>query len=114
MVFIYLFIYKFYQLRNIVNTKTAINVYKALIESIIKYGIVIWGSAYNIVLDNLKIIQKHFIKIILKKPKQYRTKLYTKQNVHPHLYKTRSQKNKTLLAPKPTKPAFVQFIDTLK
>lgn len=129
-------LYKFYQLRNILNIKTLVTVYKTLIESLIKYGIVIWGAAYDTILANLKVIQKHFIKIIYKKPKQYSTKLlfeesklqdidtiyiisslnYIKkntklQNYLPTFYTTRSQTNMNFVTPKPYKTAFVKSID---
>lgn len=68
-------IYKFYQLRDILNKKTLIITYKALAESIIRYGIIIWGGLYNVTLRNLEVMQNTIIKIICKKERQYSTEI---------------------------------------
>lgn len=66
-------LYKFYQLREFLPLKLLKTVYSALIESILNYGILIWGAAYKNSLEPLYIIQKYILKIIYKKPKIYST-----------------------------------------
>lgn len=46
-------------------------VYKALVESLIRYGIIIWGGLYNTALKQLNVIQNFILKIINKKEKRY-------------------------------------------
>lgn len=59
-------IFKFYEVRKIIvaikNNKT---VYYALTESIINYGMVIYGSAGATTMTNLQLPQKWIIKIML-------------------------------------------------
>lgn len=64
-------IHKFYLLREFLNKKYLILVYKAFIETIIRYGIVVWGGLYNNRLHKLNIIQKYILKIIFKKNRLY-------------------------------------------
>lgn len=64
-------IYKFYHLRNIMPNYVLKTLYYALAESIIRYGITIWGGTYPTNLETLKISQKYLIKVILNKNKQY-------------------------------------------
>ena len=49
-------------------------VYFALAQSIIQYGILIWGGAFNKHIKKLSTAQKILIKIILKKPRRYASK----------------------------------------
>jgi len=67
------FLYMLYQLRQILNHRTLITVYRSLIESIIQYGIIIWGGTYKTLINSLYIRQKYLIKIILFKNKLYST-----------------------------------------
>jgi len=69
------FLFIFYQLRYILNRKTLITTYKLLIESIVQYGIIIWGGTFKTLLNPLYIRQKYLIKLILFKNKLYSTKL---------------------------------------
>lgn len=62
-------IHKFYLLRDFLNKKTLTTVYKVLVESIIRYGILVWGGLYKNSLYKLHIIQKYILKIMLKKKK---------------------------------------------
>lgn len=71
-------VYKFYQLRDILNKKNLIITYKALAESIIRYGLIIWGGLYNTTLRNLEVIQNTIIKIIFKKNRRYSTEMLYK------------------------------------
>ena len=59
-------IHKFYLLREFLNRKTLITVYKAFVESVIGYGILVWGGLYNNSLNKLNIIQKYILKIMFK------------------------------------------------
>lgn len=67
--------YKFYQLRDILNKKNLLIIYNALIESILRYCITVWGGSYKNALKNLQVIQNSIIKIILKKNYRYSTDL---------------------------------------
>ena len=58
-------IHKFYLLRDILNQKTMILIYKSLIESILRYGIVIWGGTYINALHCIDITHKYLIKTML-------------------------------------------------
>lgn len=67
--------YKFYQLRDILNIKLLKLVYNALVESILRYCIIIWGGSYNNAIHNLEVSQHIIIKIIFKKENKYSTDL---------------------------------------
>ena len=68
-------IFKFYELRNIVNIKVLKMVYYSLIQSMINYGLVVWGYARRNSISTLIVAQKHIIKIIYFKIKRYPTYL---------------------------------------
>lgn len=68
-------IYKFYQLRDILDNKNLIMVYGSLAESLIKYCITVWGGLYKNSLHNLQVIQNYILKIIFKKQRSYPTKM---------------------------------------
>lgn len=71
-------IYKFYTLREILNRKLLISVYRSLVESLIRYGIVVWGGLYNTALKPLNTVQNYILKVIYRKNRRYSTKmLYT-------------------------------------
>lgn len=73
----------FYQLRNILSISQLVTVYKALVESIIRYGIIIWGGLYNSALNSLNVAQNYIIKIMLKKEKRYPTcELYNESKIY--------------------------------
>ena len=70
-----LFTHTFFMLRDILHKKNLITIYKILVESIIRYCIiVIWGRLYNI-LTLLQTAQNSLLKIILRKNKLYNTML---------------------------------------
>lgn len=68
-------LYKFKQLRQILMTPHLIAIYKALVESILRYGIIGWGGAGVSYLTPLQNLQKRFLKIIYGKNILYPTEL---------------------------------------
>lgn len=68
-------IHKFYLLREFLSRGVLVLIYKALIESIIRYGIVAWGGLYSSALHKLEILQKYFLKIIFRRSRIYPTEL---------------------------------------
>lgn len=75
------FIHKFYLLKEILNRKLLIMTYKSLVEPLLRYGILVWGGAYNTHLEALKIIQNCIVKIIFSKPRLYPTHLLYDNNI---------------------------------
>lgn len=67
--------FKFYHLRNIMPQYIMKTLYHTLAESVLRYGIVIWGCAYQSHLKMIKNSQKYLLKVILHKNKQYSSKL---------------------------------------
>lgn len=59
-------IYRFYQLRNVLAQKLLLIVYSSLAESILSYGISVWGSAYETTLKKLQVCQNFIIRVIFK------------------------------------------------
>ena len=130
-------IHKFYILRSFLNKKILIIVYKALVESLISYGILVWGGLYNNALNKLNIIQKYILKIIYKKTRLYPTNLlFTEEtcnirtiylttictylnfncgqkNYIGHRYKTRQNENKNLEIPQNRNNLNFKFISYL-
>lgn len=75
-------IYLFYKLRDYLNIQTLKIVYKALVESVIRYGIIVWGGLYESSLNPLNVTQNMIIKVMLKKNKRYPTsQLYLENNI---------------------------------
>jgi len=68
-------IYKFLQLRQVVNRKTIKMVYHSLTESVLTYGLVVWGLASRKTLKTVEVIQRAIVKIILFKNRRYPTKV---------------------------------------
>lgn len=68
-------VYKFYQLRHIIPGNSLRILYFAFVESTLRYGIHIWGSAYPTNLELVKITQRYIIKVILSKNKRHSTAL---------------------------------------
>ena len=73
-------IYKFYQLREFMPLKLVKIVYQSLVESVLRYGITIWGSTYSSVLYNVEILQKSLIKIIYRKTRRHSTDLLFRES----------------------------------
>jgi hypothetical protein len=67
-------IYVFLELRNFLNIHKLKNVYFALAQSLLQYGIVAWGGAYPTTLKSLSITQRSILKIMMGKPRDYPTK----------------------------------------
>lgn len=74
-------IYKFYILRDILSKKLLFIIYKALVESLIKYGIVIWGGLYSSALTQLNVTQNYILKVMNKKEKLFSTNLLYDEKV---------------------------------
>lgn len=62
---------KFYLLTQFLNKNMLIVLYKALVESIIGYGILVWGGTYGNALIRISIAQKYILKIIFKRNKLF-------------------------------------------
>ena len=58
-------IHKFYLIREFLNRSTLITIYKALVESLIRYGIIVWGGLYNNALYKLNIVQRYILRVIM-------------------------------------------------
>jgi len=65
------FIHKFYILRNFMTQRLILMIYKALVEPLLRYGILVWGGMYSSSLAQLKVVQNYIVRIILKKPRLY-------------------------------------------
>lgn len=63
-------LYKFCELRNILPLKTLKIVYFPFIESVINYGLVVWGSAGSAFILKFEVAQKRVIKLMLFKNKR--------------------------------------------
>jgi len=94
----------FYTLRNILNNVTLKLVYTSLIESIIRYGIRIWGSLLPAHRYNLQIAQNSIIKIIFKLDRIYPTEelyknfgLYSTKQIYFHSLLCWTHKNQNKL-----------------
>lgn len=66
-------LHKFKVLRDILKIKETIIVYKSLVESILRYGIIGWGGVAKSILEPLQRIQNQIIKIIYSKNIRYTT-----------------------------------------
>lgn len=64
-------LYKFKILGSIICLKHLNTVYYSLVYSVLQYGMCVWGSAYKTHLDKLAIVQKLFIKNMMKKKRDY-------------------------------------------
>lgn len=65
----------FYQLRNIFKQKELTAIYKALVESLLRYSVINWGGLYDNALKMLKVSQNYIVRVIFKKDKRYNTDL---------------------------------------
>lgn len=82
-------IWKFYNIRNVMPTKILRTLYITLAESIIRYGISIWGGTFPSNMNMLNITQKFLLKVLLHKQKRYPSDLlFAEANVFniPQLY----------------------------
>lgn len=114
---------KFYIIRNILNKKLLITVYKAIVESLLRYGLLIWGGLYQNALTPLNVVQNYILKVMFHKNRMYSTKnLYSSdilnvrslyilstccyvykssemKNYIAHIYSTRGRDEKRLVIP---------------
>lgn len=67
--------YLFYRLRRILSLQTLRSIYYALTQSIITYGILMWGGSYNKYINKVSVAQRSIIKIIYFKDRLYPTDL---------------------------------------
>lgn len=94
-------IYIFKQLKHVLSLNLLRTAYYALAQSIMTYGLLVWGMPYNNVLKNVYTTQNLLLKIILSKPMRYPTsqlfsdfevcnfqQLYTLE-IFKYLYKSR-------------------------
>lgn len=68
-------IHKFYTLREILNKQLLITVYKAIVESLLRYGVIVWGGLYQNSLSPLNIAQNYILKVMFRKNKRFSTSL---------------------------------------
>ena len=68
-------LHKFYSLRYILSLSNLKMVYHATVQSIIQYGITGWGGAYDVHISKIITMQNTILKIMLKKPTRYPTRL---------------------------------------
>lgn len=74
-------IHKFYQIREFLPKALLLLVYKTLVESLLRYGILVWGGLYANSLQKLNIVQKFIIKIIYMKKKRYPSRLLYSRDI---------------------------------
>lgn len=72
---------KFYILREILGKKLLNSVYKALVESLLRYGLVVWGGLSNTCMKQLNVVQNYILKIINRKSKRYSTRLLYSEEI---------------------------------
>lgn len=68
-------LYRFKQLKSVLDFNNLKIIYYGLVQSMLEYGITIWGSAVYTYLKNLEVIQKRFIKMLYSKNQRYPTDL---------------------------------------
>ena len=59
------FLYIFYNLKSVMNTKSLLTIYYGLFHSVATYGIIAWGNAYKNVVQKLFKLQDRVLRIIL-------------------------------------------------
>lgn len=131
------FIRKFYILRDILRKNLLIQVYKAFIESLIRYGIIIWGGTYKTTMNQLNVAQNYILRIIYRRNKLHPTiDLYSEDilNVRSmyilntciyvhrksklrtyvkHIYDTRAKRDKQLQIPNSSRNVNQKFLNYL-
>lgn len=71
-------LYIFKQIRKIIDLQNLRKIYFALVQSLLSYGIIAWGAAYDNVLNPLIVAQKRIIKLIYKLNIRYPSNLLFK------------------------------------
>lgn len=74
-------IHKFYQLKDLLSKNMLVLVYKSLVESLLRYGLLVWGALYANSLKTLSTVQNYILKIIFKKKRCYPTRLLYGRNI---------------------------------
>lgn len=74
-------IYYFLQIRNFCNMNALKQVYFALAQSLLEYGIIAWGSAPITHLRSLETTQKAILKVLLRKPRDYPSNLLFRETL---------------------------------
>lgn len=116
-------IYKFFILREVLSRELLLTVYKTLVESLIRYGLVAWGGLYQNSLTPLNVVQNYILKIIYRRNKRFSSALLYSETIldvrslfalstcsfiHKnsklkipvnHIYNTRNNLNKHLVIP---------------
>ncbi|CAG9813258.1 unnamed protein product [Phaedon cochleariae] len=64
----------------VLNVNTLKMVYSALVESIINYGLVVWGNACKSTMSSLHVAQKYVLKIMLHKSRLFPSELLFKES----------------------------------
>lgn len=75
-------IYKFYILKEFIAQELLLILYKSLVETLIRYGIIAWGGLYNNALRKLNVIQNYILRIIYKKNRLYSTELLYTEDIN--------------------------------
>ena len=75
-------IHKFYIIREFLSAKLVVQVYKSLVESLMRYGLAVWGGTYKTNLQPLRIIQNYILKVSYKRDRLYPTRLLYNENVN--------------------------------
>lgn len=74
-------IFRFYILRNILNSKLLMMVYRSLVESLLRYGVIVWGGLYNNSLKQLNVVQNYILRVMNRKEKRYSSQLLYSEDV---------------------------------
>lgn len=74
-------IYKFYELRKFMTQGLLLTIYKTLVESVLQYGIIVWGGLYSTALEPLNVIQNYILKVISKRDRLYTTNQLYNANI---------------------------------
>lgn len=130
-------VHKFFVLRKFMSRQLLLVVYKSLVESVLRYGILVWGGLYGNALHPLKVVQNFILRVILRKDKTYPTSLLynndilsvrllyfhvnclfifknrSSKNYPSHCYKTRYITNMYLTTPQCHKDASSRFTTTI-
>lgn len=128
---------KFYILREIMRRSLLTQVYKALVESLIRYGMVAWGGLCKTTMNQLNVAQNYVLKVMYKKSKLCPThNLYTEDILNVrclyilctcifvyknnklktyvnHSYNTRARDNKHLQIPISNRNINLKFLNYL-
>lgn len=128
----------FYKLRGVLSKQLIMRIYNSLVESLLRYALVIWGGTYDMYLKQLHKATNYILRIILKKKKTFPSldlykdlqilnlyKLYALEStcfVHNniknytfinHTYQTRGKQNLNLMTKKYNNTQQHNFIDYL-